>query len=434
MYKKMYNKVTVGGPESSLGTAAARTNRLPITGMVLVNQKANKAPSEVITGRGTTRASYIDSIELSMEIPMELHCDKGTGLLFVSNLGQDLAAPVQVGAAVRISYTGAQASCKIVVANTTEPAAKTITSSIGALGAESVDNAFGTTGVIDLTAAATDTAGELAAVINAYDDYTCEVLFGGAAADAKDPLAITYSQAAGNSVIVYFKSASSGVYLHRYTPVLANTERPTLTFQSDGTGLVEDILAGAVVDQLAFSADLKGRVAMTATVVGTAVTNDTASTVALSTKKPMKFSGASFYLAGTEQTFVKSLAATIANNHDDTEGFGAGSLYKQDHAKGVFGVSGTLSLRSTTTTEVEYAKRITESVSSLAFMFTGDDLKTNIPEMVLVKVPHIEIRDAKKNDGSVGIDTELTWEMIDPQSYDDVCTVDMLTTDSTKYN
>jgi hypothetical protein len=28
----------------------------------------------------------------------------------------------------------------------------------------------------------------------------------------------------------------------------------------------------------------------------------------------------------------------------------------------------------------------------------------------------------------------LTWEAVDPQSYDDILTVDMLTADATKYN
>jgi hypothetical protein len=427
MYKKMYNVVTVGGPEETLGTAVARTNRLPITGLVEVVKKASRAPSEVLTGRGTTRANYIDSVDLSMEVPMELQATKGTGLLLVSNIGADLATPLQVGAAVRISYTGASASCKLVVAPTT------ITSTIGALGAESADAAFGTTGVLTLTAEAVDTVAELTAVVNAYTDYSCETLFGATTAPTT-AVAIATAQAAGNSVVIYFTSADSGVYLHRFSPVLTNTERPTISLQADGTGLTNDILAGAVVDSISISADLKGRATMSATIMGTAATTGTASTVALAVKKPLKFSGASFFLAGVEHTFVKSFACTVANNHDGDEGFGAGSLYKQDHAKGMFAVTGTTSVRSTTVSEVEYAKRIAESTSSMLAVFQGDALATSIPEMVLVKIPHIEIIDATKSDAGVGLDTELTWEMVDPQSYDEPCTIDMLTTDATKYN
>lgn len=93
MYKKGNIKVTVGGPETALGTAVERTNRLPITDYVDVAQTANKNPSEVITGRSTVKANYIDSIDLGMELPMELHCDKGTGLVMVSALGHALQPP-----------------------------------------------------------------------------------------------------------------------------------------------------------------------------------------------------------------------------------------------------------------------------------------------------------------------------------------------------
>ena len=434
MYKPGNIKVSVGGPESDLGTAVERTQRLPVTGYVEVNKQANKAPSEVITGRSTIHKNYIDSIDLSMEVPMELHCDKGTGLLLVSNIGQDLATPVQVGGAVRISYTGTSASCKIVVANIVEPAAKTIAALKGALGAEEADTGFATTGTIDLTGADYDTLTELKTKIASYADYDCEILFGADACPTTDPLAITAAQAAGNSVVVYFKSADSGVYLHRFTPVLTGTERPTLSFQVDGTGLSYDVLAGAVVDALSLSADLKGRVALTASMIGTATTtSETATTVALNEKKPMKFSGSKFYLAGTGATFVRSLSATIANNHSTDEGFGAGSLYKQDHSKGMFNVNGTITMRSTTATEVEYAKRITEDQSSLTFLFTGDNLATSIPEMLLVRIPHVELN-ATKSAGDTSIDTEFSFDMVDPQSYDEPLTVDMLTTDAVKYN
>lgn len=433
MYKKMYNKLVVGGPETSLGTAVARTDRLPITDMVEIIKKAARTPSQVLTGRGTVRANFIDSIDLSMTIPLELQAIKAIGLLLVSNIGADLATPVQILGAVRIAYTGASASCKIVVANVSE-GAKSITSTVGALGAEAVDDDFGVSGVLDLTAATNDTLLELKTVVDAYANYSCEILCGANAGSTIDPLAIAAAQASGNSVIIYFKSADSGVYLHRFVPVLANTERPVLSFQGDGTGLTNDVLAGAVVDAITISADLKGRAGMSATVIGTAATTAEATAVALGVKKPLKFSGASFFLSGIKQVFVKSFSATVANNHDADDGFGAGSLYKQSHAKGAFAATGSMTLRSTTTTEVEYAKRITELTSAMLAIFQGDDLVTSIPEMIAVRIPHIEVMDATKSGGGVGIDTQLTWEAVDPQSYDDVLTVDMLSADSTKYN
>jgi len=79
-----------------------------------------------------------------------------------------------VGGCLRIRYTGAQASCLLEG----DATAKTLTSKIGALGAEAPDAAFGTAGVIDLTAAAADTLLELQALIDAYADYECSVIYG----------------------------------------------------------------------------------------------------------------------------------------------------------------------------------------------------------------------------------------------------------------
>lgn len=425
MYKKMYNVVTIGGPETTPGTAVARTDRLPITDLADVKKVATKNPSEVLTGRGTNRGNYIDSIDVSMDsIPMELQAIKATGKLFVSCLGKDLATPQQVGGAFVLSYTGAEKSAKIVVTDTT------ITSSIGELGAEVADTDFGTAGTYTFASLATDVA-----ALQAEPDYSCEKLFGAdALVTAAKGYAISAAQISGGSVIVYFTSADSGIYLHRHTPDLTNTERPTMTVQSDGTGLTNDVLSGAVFDSIDISAELKGRATITANAMGLGVESDTASAVSLLDKKPLKFANSTFFLAGVNEAFVKSLSLSFANNHDSDEGFGTGSYYKQDHSKGDFAVTGSISLRSNTGTEVEYAKRITENLSSLSVVFKGDNLTTDIPEMIAINVPYIDIMSATKSASGVSLDSELTIEAVDPQSYNEIVTIDMLTTDSDKYN
>jgi hypothetical protein len=427
MYKGMYNKVSIGGPETALGTAVARTERLPITGLVTVTEKASKVADEVISGRGMNRRNLVNSIDVTMELPMKLMATKGIGQLFVSALGNDLATPVQVGGAIVISYKGSSPSCKLVVA------ADSITATKGVLGSEVADTDFGTAGAIDLTATGFDTIAELVTAINAYTDYSCSKLFGADSATTT-AYAIAAAQISTKSLVIYFTSATSGVYLHRHTPVMTSAERPTVSLQADNTGLTFDICSGAVVDSLAFSADLKGQVGLTASMIATAKSTGTESTVALPTTKQLKFSGAHISMAGVDQTFVKSLAITVANNHDGDEGFGAGSLYKIDHAKGKFAVSGTAKVRTTATTEVEYAKRLTESQSSLLAIFTGEALAADIPEMVLVSVPAIDIMDATKDSSDAALDTSLTWEGIDTNSYDQPLVIDMLTKDATKYN
>ncbi|MCE5192099.1 MAG: hypothetical protein LLG08_10140 [Actinomycetia bacterium] len=79
-----------------------------------------------------------------------------------------------LGALLKIQYTGASASC-VLTASATGP---TLSSAIGAAGAEVADAAFGTAGTIDLTGATVDTIEELAAVIDGYANYTASVLYG----------------------------------------------------------------------------------------------------------------------------------------------------------------------------------------------------------------------------------------------------------------
>lgn len=79
-----------------------------------------------------------------------------------------------LGATLKIQYTGLSASCLLTASAT----GKTLSSAIGPPGAESADANFGTAGTIDLTATTADTIEELAAVIEAYDDYTCSVIYG----------------------------------------------------------------------------------------------------------------------------------------------------------------------------------------------------------------------------------------------------------------
>lgn len=79
-----------------------------------------------------------------------------------------------LGATLKIEYTGASASCLLTASAT----GKTLSSAIGAAGAEAADASFGTAGTIDLTGATVDTIEELAAVIDAYTDYTCSVIYG----------------------------------------------------------------------------------------------------------------------------------------------------------------------------------------------------------------------------------------------------------------
>lgn len=78
------------------------------------------------------------------------------------------------GGALKIQYSGTEASCLL----TGDATAKTLTATVGDAGAEAADPNFGTAGTIDLTGASVDTLTELAAVIDAYAEYSCEIHYG----------------------------------------------------------------------------------------------------------------------------------------------------------------------------------------------------------------------------------------------------------------
>lgn len=79
-----------------------------------------------------------------------------------------------VGGCLKIEYTGAEASCLLVA----DATGKTLSSSIGAAGAETPDPAFGAAGTIDLTVSSADSLEELAALIDGYADYSASILYG----------------------------------------------------------------------------------------------------------------------------------------------------------------------------------------------------------------------------------------------------------------
>ena len=426
LYKKMYNQVTVGGPETTLGTAVARDARFPITGLATMEEVPSYSRDEVINGRGAVRKNYVDAINVSIAIPSNLEACESVGKGFTSLLGQDVATPSQVGCGILIKYTGSEASCKIVVTSTT------IVSTIGDLGAEAADTNFGTGGTITLSGFAT--VNLLLAEITGYTDYTATQLFGAADEATTAGYADDSMQIKSRMGVIYFVVAS-GVYLHRVSPVMTNVERPTYSIQADGSGTLFDTIGGCVTNTASISAALKGKAAVNFGMIGTAVTNaGSASSVALPDTEPLKFSDSEFYLAGVEYACAKSMSCDINNNIDGDEGFCNGSLYKSDHARGEISITGAISVRTTSASDAERAKRLTGAVSSFTGVFEGQELATSINEMIILRLPAIQIFTASRGEAGITIDTNFTFEAIDENSYDDMITVDLLTTDSAKYN
>lgn len=418
MYKRQFTAVTIGGPESTLGAAVARTKRFPITGLSLLQRQPSKSDDEVITGRNAKGGMFVDSIDVIAEIPCYLRADGAVGMGFAGALGGDLASPQEVGGAILLKYAGADVSAKISVSGAD------MQSETGELGSEASDTDFGSSGTLTLSGNLAD----LLTQLNGYADYSAEKLFGDDSLEVSSPIAITATQAKGRYAVIFFGETGSGKYLHKFASVLSNEELPTYSVQFDGSG-DNDLGKGGVIDGLSVSADLKGRASVTFNAIFTeGEGGQTASVVELAKARPMKFANGKTIVSGIEHVYTKSVSAEISNNHDGDEGFGQGSLYKQNHARGMFAATGSVTLRASAITETEKAKVASNDIGSLQLIFEG-----GTKEIALIDMPSVVYTEESKAEGGVAIEQSLSFEAIDKNSYDDMVTVYMVTDDSAAY-
>jgi hypothetical protein len=418
MYKRQFTAVTIGGPESTLGDAVARTKRFPITGLSLLQRQPSKTDSDVITGRNAKAGMFVDSIDVNAEIPCYLQACGAVGMGLAGALGGDVAAPQEVGGAILLKYTGSEKSAKISVAGSE------IQSKTGELGAEAVDSTFGTEGALTLSGI----LGDLIAQLNGLGDYSAEKLFGDDDLEVSTPIEIAATQAKGRYAVIFFGETGSGKYLHKFASVLSNMELPTYSMQFDGSGS-NDLGKGGVFDSFSISADLKGRASVTFNGIFTeGEGGQTPSTVELEKVSPMKFANGKTIVSGIEHVYTKNVSAEISNNHDGDEGYGQGSLYKQSHARGMFAATGSVTLRASAITETERAKVASNDIGSLQLFFEGGE-----KEIALVDMPAVLYTEESKAEGGVAIEQSLSFEAIDQNSYDAMVTIFMVTSDAAAY-
>jgi len=153
---------TIGGPESTAGTAVARTAVIPIRDKPTFRDQAEKVVDPAIVGNNMAVGEYLAARNLSGDFPLTPRPCAGFGKILNSVLGQE-TTPVQVGALIRIRYSGSEDSAKISASATGD----TLTSDVGDVGSEAGDANIGTSGDIDLTDTGSDTVTDLVAVIDA---------------------------------------------------------------------------------------------------------------------------------------------------------------------------------------------------------------------------------------------------------------------------
>jgi hypothetical protein len=423
--KKGFMKVAIGGMESTLGTAVPRTERLPITDFGYLIEKPTKASKDIITGRNSNAGYDVNAIDYSAEIPTNLIANKATGLMLQSLVGV-ASSPVTVGCGIRVTYSGAEPSCKLVVSG----AGKTITAYIGNLGEEILDTNFGSAGVLDLTG---KTLATVVSTIAGYTGYEAVSLYGDSSSQAVTPVDITTAQAKGRSVPIHFTGTGTGVVLKVFKPDYTNAEHAGFSIQVDGDG-DNRLGAGAIVDSATISADLKAKAKATWSLQLLSVIAGQ-SAIVLGLKQSdldvMKFSDAETLIAGLKFCYVKNTSVTIANNHSADEGYCQGSLTKAKHVRGQFDVTGSVTLTvgdvgDSPSSETERLKNLSNETSSLQLLYTGRTLAAGIKAMMLIDMPNIQYSDDSKSSGDSSLEQSLSFEAIDALSYDDHLQIQML--------
>lgn len=422
-------KYTIGGPEVTVGTAVAREYVIPIRALPGLDKTVERAADPAIIGRNMLAGEYtmVDSVQGN--IPLSPRACGGFGQILSSLLGTP-ETPVEIGACIRIRYTGASASCKI----TAETSGDTLSAAIGTAGAEIADTNFGDGGTFDLSAAAYNTVGEIVNEIGYCTNYECEKVFGDDDIAATDIVSME-RQANDKWAYFYFSNSATSVYLHRWEVDLTDTERPTYTIQADGFE-TEFLRPGCVVDQLTLSAALKGIVEGEATIEGMSETDEAgASALSLEDIDPLIFYKGNLSFGANEYIYIRNINLTLGNSHNPDAGYGFGSAGRQAHQKSEFVVSGSLQLRLDSTSYAERAKLTSGTQIALALYFYGSDIATDLPQCLLIEIPYCVISNVTFTDNSGVIDLSIEFKGLYPKGtvYDPALSVAMLTEDSSAY-
>ncbi|MCC6131040.1 MAG: hypothetical protein IT186_14045 [Acidobacteria bacterium] len=469
------------GLESTPGTVVPRLYRLPVTGNPALDTEVTKERDPAINAENMPSGFYTTRLLSGGAVPLSFRPSPGCILSAYSALGgtTPVGNGVQIGAVIRLRYTGAQASCKIS-ANTS---GDTLTSEIGDFGAESGDAAFGTSGDIDLQNAGFDTVGELVAAIDAYANYECQKLMGADSVDAADIIDIVAEQGKDRWVYIFFSSSTSGVYLYTISAHLGQTERPTLSAQVDERPSNE-VYSGAVGNMLALEAALQGFLSGTLTLqafeefVDTTATANTASGDAtiseVDTRKlipGMTVSGtgipagatiSSITTVGEEGSFELSANATAngtgvtltfgipdiaialedidpmvfwkgsttlkateypfvnnitvqIGNNGREDTYGQGKASRQYNQKGQLDLAGTLQIPLDAAAYANRASIFSGLRVGISFYFYGKVIAESLKEMIIVDAPYCELMNMERPESGGQLDAKYSWTAIAPK-------------------
>lgn len=386
---------------------------------------------EALEGLGYTGAEVdiatdtaVNDIAVAVEAVVE-------GLTGVSSSAS--TATVTIGATTGYSISVTAGSNVFTVTNT-----GTLTSSIGDLADEAVDSNFGTAGVIDLSAAPTDTVNELVAVIDAYDDYEAELVTGATSVKSGGIQVFTtpgnYRQGKSTWVYLWFGLPGGTVYKHELTPVLTSTERPTYSIQKDW-GEDNFLYEGCVCDRMSISGALKAMVEADVDILAMEETgSQEASALTLGDVEPLLFWNGSTSIGETEYTYTRSMSVEMRNNHI-ADGYGQGLVTRQYHQKAKFECTGKIKVRLDSTAYLERAKVFDHTQVALSMWLKGDEIVSDIDELCIIEMPHCTVSGFAYVENNGVWDADISYKALKPSTtlYNEPVTITLLTTNSGVY-
>ena len=428
-------KITIG-KETTPGVAVPTTAVIPIKGPGSLDRKVERTTDPVIIGTGMAAGEYPVSASVGGDLPLTPRACAGFGQLLKGALGEE-AAPAQIVGIIRIKYSGVSASCKLAL----DATAKTISSLIGTAGSESLDATFGTAGVVDLDTIATDTVGEIVSLIDGYANYDCKLIAGasGSTATGLHVLAGTTEskQAKNRWAVIILLGAASGAYAHRMTADLdIATERPTFTIQNDGwqDNYQRD---GISVKNLNLSAALKGLVEGTVSLIGMKEAGgQSASVLAMPSAQPFMFAEGITSFGGYDYEYCRSVSAVMENNSLE-DGYSQASMDRAYHQKGMFDLTGDLTVRLDSVSILERARAaLPSSLQSVLLVFKGKTIGMSVSEMLILEIPYATVSTFEFAENNGVFDAKVAWKGLNPPdtgNYDPPIVATLITVDATEY-
>lgn len=414
--KKNYTKTSIG-LEQTMGVAAPLTSGVPVTAVAFIEQEVSKSDTGIITGRNSSSGVSLDGINYSTKFECNLSANKSNKLLFESLFGEK-SQSVQIGAAISLVYVGNEKSCKLVIAS------GNLKSFVGNYKNEILDTEFGVEGTLSLDG---KTVNDVLTALN-KGNYKCKLLNGAIASTTVQCVNPGTFQIASHYQPVFFTGTEATLTI--FSPNKTSGENPTLTVQTEGTGTTEKATGGAV-NSFSLSGDLKSKVKASYDLkLLNLVENPTNANLVLDylDEDAMKFNTGFTLINGKQWDYIKSISAEFTNNISDEDGVAQNSLTKTKHFRGMFNITGSMTVTTTDkdeelSSELEREKVASDLESSLQLEYIGTNITDDVKSQIIIDFRSIQYTNSSKSAQDTTIDTSLDFQVVDLDNYGDYATL-----------